>query len=490
MANDVGRWIRSCLTCAKRKRTRNMHAAEPGRVCTATYPGQKWAIDVVSPKEKTKEGYTKILTLVDVFTRYVLAIPLRKAGANEVMNALFTNALCVFGKPTEIISDNGTEFLNDAMELLLKKWGIRQHHTGGYQPQANPVERYHRFLNAVMTMLCSRHGENWAEYLPAALYAYNTSVCDSTGFSPHQLMFHGRDANLLEDIDAGALADQLGLNETPTGGDAAAFHQEANRRLKTAYTEARRRQELAAAKRGKAVTAKEGTRQKVRVEFKPDDLVLYWEPSRVKYMQLDAKESKRPSKWTERWTGPHKIVARGKTPNHYVIFHEEKSKRVETYVNRLSKFVPWNDGIVSTSWKTDEKRKFQTGAWVEAGALVLVPLTKPFPFGIAKLLDCDNNGYMRMQWYGNTHSKPEGKYEPGWVTPQQATYYAPTPLATSDKPYLTEVDKVTMHQRDVLLHSFQLTNRGKLPEALLRKIAEHPLVWWQPKRFAQKEHKQ
>jgi hypothetical protein len=207
-------------------------------------------------------------------------------------------------------------------------------------------------------------------------------------------------------------------------------------------------------------------------------------------MQVETKKTKRPAKWSEKWSGPHVITGSGKSSDHYTFRHAEKGREVEAHVNRLNKFCPWEKGITSTSWETDEKRKFQTGAWVEKGSLVLVPLEKPFPFGIAKLIECDSRGNLRMQWYGNNKLHPEGKYEPGWITPSGRKYYAKTQETLDDKPYLTEDDGVLMHQRDVLLHDFELTKGERLPEALLEQIALHPLVWWAPKRFTGTQHDQ
>jgi hypothetical protein len=50
-------------------------------------------------------------------------------------------------------------------------------------------------------------------------------------------------------------------------------------------------------------------------------------------------------------------------------------------------------------------------------------------------------------------------------------------------PYTTEMDSedLVMNQRDVLIHSFELTGTHKLPAPLLRAISRHPHVWWSHK---------
>ena len=139
------------------------------------------SIDIVSTNVKSSAGHAYILTMLDVFTRYTLAVPLRRPTAKEVGGALFKHLFCKFGKPEILHSDEGKEFVNGAMTKLCALWDISFSSTGGYQPQANPVERFHRFLNGSMTMLSDKWGGDWPLYLPAAVFAYNASVNDATG---------------------------------------------------------------------------------------------------------------------------------------------------------------------------------------------------------------------------------------------------------------------------------------------------------------------
>ena len=183
MDKDISRWVRACAVCQRRKQARRLHVGNASSV-QAQRPWEKLAIDIVSASTTHAAGMRYILTALDVFTRWVIAVPLRTKKAKDVADAIFTHILCVHGRPDHIITDEGAEFVNSALRYLYKRWGIRPITTGGYQPQALPVERFHRFLNGAMTMLASKFGEDWASYLPAVTLAYNTSVTVSTGYSP------------------------------------------------------------------------------------------------------------------------------------------------------------------------------------------------------------------------------------------------------------------------------------------------------------------
>jgi hypothetical protein len=500
MRTDLDKWIQSCLTCKRRKTPRPLNAGRPGTTCNAQSPWDTVAIDIVSASSASKGGYTKILTIIDTFTRYVLAIPLRRATAEEIGSALFRELFCKYGKPKRIHSDEGREFVNHALGAMFKRWGIIHTSTGGYQPQANPVERYHRFMNSAMTMLSTKFGKDWPSYIPAATFAYNASICASTDSTPHELIFGGRKPNLLQDIDLD-IFDQTKPAGTP---DYNKFKQTAIDTLREAYKAVRYQQEKMSATNKAYINAKRGAHRKSGMaprlpEYNIGDFVLHWEPALPKTMQTPAQRltnittTKAPKKWKASWTGPHEITK--KTPDEtgyrYKFYHRGRGIEIDTHVNKLTGYQPWSEGILSTSADIDDKPLYKSGSWVANGSLVVVPLLEPYPFGIAMLLRCNEEGDMRLQWMGNPLNSTNGTYELGWKTTKgsRATiYYGPTASKATHIPYTTDMDELNMNQRDVLIHDFELTNSGRLPAPLLRAIARHPNIWWDP--YAGEEEEQ
>ena len=248
---------------------------------------------------------------------------MRKADAQHVSDALFRHVLCMFGKPKRIHSDEGCEFINKTIKLLAKVWDIHLTSTGGYQPQANPVERYHRFMGHTMTMLCTAYGDDWPSHLPAAVFTYNSSTCISTGFSPFELVFCGMPATLLHELDLKEDANE------PT--NPAAFRQESQNRLHEAYITTRIAQEQMAAKNRAAIIAKQDPKQARGAKYEVGDQVMFWEPQQSKKMQTaeqqqqGAEPVKRPAKWQPKWTGPHVITSKEPhdTSFEYTFFHQE-----------------------------------------------------------------------------------------------------------------------------------------------------------------------
>ena len=172
----------------------------PGVFVSHSHSWDTLALDIIDAgSEPTSEGYRCILSAICIFTRWAIAVPLRTKKATEVGEAIMNHVLCKFGRPNRIITDEGPEFINTGLNYVYKHWCISPVTTGGYRSQANPVERLHRTIHPGLTMLMREFGKDWSRYLQAVVFAYNTSTCLSTGYSPFELLLH-RKTSLLHDI--------------------------------------------------------------------------------------------------------------------------------------------------------------------------------------------------------------------------------------------------------------------------------------------------
>ena len=457
-----------------------MHSGIPATVSNASRPWETVALDTVSAKA-SKEGYCKILTVLDTFSRYVITAPLKTTTAEEVSKSLMHNLFCVFGRPDTLLTDDGSEFLNSALRSLNKRWGIHHHSTGGYQPHSNPVERYHRYLNSAMTTLSMQFGDDWPSYLPAATFAYNASTNDATGYSPYELIMAKGSPVLLQHID---------LHSIPAAGpkmgkSATEFYKDAGDRIMAAYTHVREQQQRISRLRNEAIMARRGTQQKKPTKFEVGDNVLYWEP-RQSILAMEAADATGhwqetpPAKWTYNWSGPHQIIERTPDPTgfRYTFYHERRRATIVTHVNKLVVFEPWSVGIMSTSLGIDARRNYRAGEWAEPGQLIIVPMVAPEPFGVGRIINHSPEGDINVQWHANATNSPFHPYLPGWIDRLGGKYYEKEPRVATDKAYTSIDDGIDIHQCDVAIHSFQLTESYKIPPDVLRAVAANPLIWW------------
>ena len=69
-------------------------------------------MDLIGPLRETARGNKYILTITDLFTKWVIAEPLQSKQSTEVAAALVSK-LYTFGMVRKIISDRGREFVNE-----------------------------------------------------------------------------------------------------------------------------------------------------------------------------------------------------------------------------------------------------------------------------------------------------------------------------------------------------------------------------------------
>ena len=74
--------------------------------------------------------------------------------------------------------------------------GTKKVNTSSYHPQTDGlVERFNRTLTSMLAKTVEKDERNWDHRLPYVLFAYRTSLQESTRESPFHLLY-GRDARL------------------------------------------------------------------------------------------------------------------------------------------------------------------------------------------------------------------------------------------------------------------------------------------------------
>ena len=143
LAADVRDRVAGCNACQMRKHPRPTKHAPPGEII-ATRPFELVVIDTVGPLPPTKEGYVKLLTGVDVFTRYPFAIPIQNEKAETVARALHKHIFAVHGYPKLLLSDRAKSFVSKGLRWLCAHLGVAKVNTAGLAPTAaSSVERTH-----------------------------------------------------------------------------------------------------------------------------------------------------------------------------------------------------------------------------------------------------------------------------------------------------------------------------------------------------------
>jgi len=114
-------------------------------------PFERVCIDITGPHPRSLKGHVFLLTVMDRFTKWAEAIPLRNHTAPTVARALMANVFSRFGVPLQLLSDSGREFESALFSELCQWMCIDKIRTTAYRPSTNGmVERYHRTLNSIL----------------------------------------------------------------------------------------------------------------------------------------------------------------------------------------------------------------------------------------------------------------------------------------------------------------------------------------------------
>jgi hypothetical protein len=215
MRRDVVDFVSKCKKCQEVK-ARTIPLAPPSSY-NAQAPWELVFTDLMGPYPKTASQNTHLLVIVCGFSKYVEIFPLRSPDSKKVIDKLW-QVCCHWGVFRTIISDNGTQFTSKNFEEWCLSRGITSCHISAYHAQANVTERYNRTIKAMIISFIERC-RDWDKYLHDIAFAMNSSVNDTTGFTPAYLVtgreFRGPIDNSLglatKNVDVKAYQDRMAL---------------------------------------------------------------------------------------------------------------------------------------------------------------------------------------------------------------------------------------------------------------------------------------
>ncbi|GFS77053.1 transposon Tf2-8 polyprotein [Trichonephila clavipes] len=185
ISSDVAKWARHCLACQKSKIHR--HSRSP--LSSFQEPSQRFHhvhLDLIGPLPPSN-GYTYCLKMIDRFSKWPEAQPLKDIAAETVAEAFFSSWVSRFGTPAILTTDRGRQFESSLFKALSKLLGVQKCRTTGYHPQANGmIEELHRPLKRAIKCHAT---ERWTEVLPIILLGLRASLKEDILCTPAELVF-------------------------------------------------------------------------------------------------------------------------------------------------------------------------------------------------------------------------------------------------------------------------------------------------------------
>ena len=442
MLSDLYKWLAECPECplakAKKNIEHNQYSPTEWRK-----PRNAYGVDFYGIR-KSKQGNVGVLTVVDLFTRWVNFIPVKNEQAVTFAHVLMERVVFERGAFAVIVSDAAKAFIGKTASELAAMLQIQRIATFSYPPGNATTERNHMLLGQYLRMLPEDKRETWDEEIGAVAYASNMSINSSTGHSAFELEC-GFQPSMPGDLK---FQDKLvTVQDSDLVGRTTEQQNQFVERVKSLH--------LVAAECDRA--AKEVTRQKLNNPkghmqiFNPGDKVMF-------YVTTAANQTDDQKKSDEKaWKQKHVIQWRRGTIVKKCLGHtstyEVKSSDGVTYIRSVALIKPDHsiasvEEKYSTSSAEDSVDVKETELDIREGYfLACLDNTESKEFEVAKVLKCLENGEFLVHYYGTIYKKDPAKavFKPAWQDKKgllQLTFVKPNEAAPEKHtPYSGTLDR-------------------------------------------------
>ena len=204
MAQIIREWVLSCEQCLRESRINprltRPPLQNPNEYITA--PEDAMQMDLL-PGLPPSGDYEKIVTAIDVFSRYLFAYPTSNQDAITIAKVLINIMTKHAYLPTTLISDKGTAFISHVNKETAGVLGISlKYATTKHAQTIGLLERSHASIKQTLKIETGERRSLWHKYVSTAVLNYNTSYHASIGCEPSRV-FHGRIPYNILDIKMG-----------------------------------------------------------------------------------------------------------------------------------------------------------------------------------------------------------------------------------------------------------------------------------------------
>lgn len=186
---DVETYVKTCESCQMFKRQSGLPYGHLHSIPVSTV-FENLHLDMIGPVTTSTDGNKYIITATDAFSKWAFARPCKNIVTSEVIRFIEEAIISIHGEPKNIITDRGVQFRSKEWTSFIARTGIKHNMTSGYHPQANGIdERFNGTLIRILLAYVDENQEQWDRQVKWAVYLYNTTVHDSTGFTPYHVMY-------------------------------------------------------------------------------------------------------------------------------------------------------------------------------------------------------------------------------------------------------------------------------------------------------------
>ena len=196
MSEDIKKHSQSCLICAYYK-PHTVAKPSAHKTVYPTAPNELVSIDLVVNLPRSYDGNRHILTMVDEFSKFAMAVPIPDKSGQTVAKAFIKHWFSIFGMPQRWHSDQGTDTDAAVAQYLATILNCQKSRTPAYSPQANGAcEAFNKLLGESIKMqLAHSDLKTWPILIPFLTSAYNATTHSKTECSPNEVTFGRNPSN-------------------------------------------------------------------------------------------------------------------------------------------------------------------------------------------------------------------------------------------------------------------------------------------------------
>jgi hypothetical protein len=195
MFENIRSFLICCQECQSRRDKEKDVRIHHSRIPLDFRPMARMSADI---KEmfNTTLGFHHILLCTCEVSGYVVGIPVVDQTAKSIAEAIFYKICCIYGPPSVLIMDEAQALQGQVMDILIESMNIKTHSISPQNHGSLKTERYIKTINAMICKYLEGSGDNWPQFVYPCCYAMNTFVSTSTGYSPYEMVFLHKPADL------------------------------------------------------------------------------------------------------------------------------------------------------------------------------------------------------------------------------------------------------------------------------------------------------
>ena len=189
---DTQNFCRCCEICLRNKRSYGRKESLKPIKLAYNFPRALIAMDIAYlPWSST--GYRYVLIVVDLFSKYMEAIPMKNQEASTVVEALEYGWFYRHGYPLALLSDQCPNVDGKLVREVCERYGIEKLHSSAYHPEGDgEAERTIQSFKQCMRCCLEERKisqTNWPKLTQEISFICNSQINASTKCTPHEVMF-------------------------------------------------------------------------------------------------------------------------------------------------------------------------------------------------------------------------------------------------------------------------------------------------------------